>query len=104
MAEFKRIASANNLAPGKGTTVKVGNKQIALFNVEGNFYAIDNTCTHSGGPLGEGRLAGTAVTCPWHGARFDVTSGKLLTPPATSDVASYPTKIEDGDIWVELPE
>jgi nitrite reductase (NADH) small subunit len=102
MAAFRRVASVNDIPSGQGTVVEVGGKQIALFNIQGVFHAIDNTCSHRGGPLGEGNLRGTAVTCPWHGTQFNVTNGQVLGPPATSDVASYPTKIEEDSVWVAL--
>lgn len=102
MAEFRRVANAGDIAPGKGTVVEVGGRQIALFNVDGSFHAIDNVCVHRGGPLGEGNLRGATVTCPWHGAQFDVTSGEALSAPAPSGVTSYPTKAEDGGVWVVL--
>jgi nitrite reductase (NADH) small subunit len=102
LAEFKRVAGVNEVPPGKGVVAKVGGKEIAVFNVEGAFFAIDNTCTHRGGPLGEGVLRGTTVNCPWHGSGFDVTSGQAVAPPASTGVASYSTKVEEGSIWVAL--
>lgn len=103
MAGFKRVASANDIPPGKGVSLEVDGRQIALFNVEGTFYAIDNACTHRGGPLGEGHMHGTTVNCPWHGAEFDVTSGQALSPPASSGVTSYSTKVEADSVWVAVP-
>ena len=77
-------------------------KKIALFNVEGSLHAIDDTCTHRGGPLSEGMLVGNEVTCPWHGAVFDVTTGDVVGPPAPSSVTSYRVRIEDDDVEVEI--
>lgn len=102
MANFQRVANVSDIASGQGTVVKVNGKEIALFNVDGNFFAISNVCPHSGGPLGKGRLAGNKVTCPWHGAKFDVSSGQVLAPPAPTGVDAYPTKIEAGSVWVQL--
>jgi nitrite reductase/ring-hydroxylating ferredoxin subunit len=102
LAEFKRVAGVNEIPSGKGIVADVGGKEIAVFNVEGAFYAIDNICTHRGGPLGEGVLRDAMVNCPWHGSGFDVTSGKVLAPPASTGVASYPTKVEAGGVWVAL--
>jgi nitrite reductase/ring-hydroxylating ferredoxin subunit len=82
--------------------VEVSGKRIALFNVDGSIYAIDDTCTHLGGPLSEGTLDGKDVTCPWHGAMFDVTSGNVLSPPAPGPVQRYNVRIEGGEIEVEL--
>ena len=102
MAEFVKVAKTGEIAPGEARAVEAGGKKIALFNVNGTFYAIDDTCTHRGGPLSEGMLMGEEVTCPWHGAIFDVTSGTALGAPAPRDVAHYPVRIEGDDIEVEL--
>ena len=83
MSTLHQIAQKKDLEPGQGLSVEVEDKKIALFNIDGSYYAIDDTCTHRGGPLSEGSVDGTVVTCPWHGARFDVTSGEVLVhPPA----------------------
>jgi len=102
MAEFVRVARAGEIAPGEGMLVEADGKKIALFNVDGKFHAIDDTCTHRGGPLSEGMVVGTEVTCPWHGAVFDVTSGAVLGPPAPRDVTRYAVRIEGEDIELEL--
>lgn len=102
MIGFKRVANVDDVSPGKAIIVQVDGKQIAVFNVKGLFYAIDNTCSHRGGPLGEGSLRGTTVNCPWHGAQFDVTNGQVLGPPAPAGVTSYSTKVEEGSVWVAL--
>jgi nitrite reductase (NADH) small subunit len=73
--------------------VEVQGKKIALFNLDGKFHAIDNTCTHRGGPLSEGELEGDEVTCPWHGAKFKVSSGEVLSPPAPQGVGSYKVRV-----------
>lgn len=98
------VCSVDEVRPGQGTTVRAGEREIALFNVEGQFYAIDGTCTHEGGPLGEGTLMGTTVSCPWHYAAFDVTSGESLDPIAPCGVASYPVDVEGDRVVVEVPE
>jgi len=72
MAEFVKVAQVSDLQPGAGKVVMVKDRAIALFNVDGTFYAIDNICLHRGGPLGEGELEGCVVTCPWHGWQYDV--------------------------------
>ncbi|TLZ82886.1 MAG: non-heme iron oxygenase ferredoxin subunit [Methanobacteriota archaeon] len=90
--------------PQEGTRcVEVGGRRFALFKVNGQVYCLDNTCTHLGGPLCEGRLAGFVVQCPWHGSRFDVRSGQVVGPPARSAVRSYPTTVEAGKVWADLP-
>ena len=82
MAGFVKVAKTDEIAAGQGKMAEVSDRKIALFNFEGSFYAIDDTCTHHGGPLSEGSLDGKEVTCPWHGARFDVTTArpKALRP------------------------
>ena len=102
MAGFVKIAKSDDIQPGQGKMVEVGGKKIALFNVDGFFYAIDDTCTHRGGPLSEGELNGKEVTCPWHGAMFDVTTGQVLRPPAPKEVSGYNIRVEGGDIEVEI--
>ena len=88
MAGFVKIAKPDEIQPGQGKMVAVDGTKMALFNVEGVFYAIDDTCTHRGGPLSEGdSLNWNQVTCPWHGAVFDVTTGGVLRPPAPYGVS-----------------
>ena len=82
--------------------VEANGQSIALFNVDGALYAIDNTCTHVGGSLGEGDLIDDTVSCPWHGAQFNVKTGEVLSPPAGSGVRSYAVKVEGNDVFVEL--
>ena len=102
MASFVKVARSEEIAPGTGKAVVVGAKMIAVFNVDGVFYAIDDTCTHRGGPLSEGDLGGKEVTCPWHGAVFDVTTGEVLSPPAPRAVSQYSTRVEGEDVEVEI--
>jgi nitrite reductase/ring-hydroxylating ferredoxin subunit len=102
MAGFVKVAKTNELSPGQGRMIEANGKKIALFNVDGSFYAIDDTCTHRGGPLSEGSLEEKKVTCPWHGASFDVTTGEVQGPPAPSGVARYNVRVEGGDIEVEV--
>ena len=104
MGEFVRVAKADQIAPGQATCVEANGKEIALFNIDGVFHAIDNTCTHVGGPLSEGELNNTQVTCPWHGAVFDVTTGSVLGPPAVSAVAKYNTRVAGGEVEIDVPE
>ena len=97
-----RVADAGELPAGEGRVVEAGGRALALFNVEGRFYALDNSCPHRGGPIGEGDLAGTEVSCPWHAWRFDVTTGANRNNP-TVRMPCYPTSVEDGSVYVELP-
>lgn len=102
MAEFVKVASVDEILPGQAKMVEVNGTEIAVFNVEGTFHAIDNSCTHVGGPLCEGEIVGREVTCPWHGAMFDVTSGRALAPPAFEAVTRYNVRIEGSDIQLEI--
>lgn len=100
MAQIK-IAATHDVPAGQGRTVEAGGKTLALFNVDGAFYAIDNTCSHRGGPLGEGDLEDRVVTCPWHAWQWDVTTGANVNNPAVK-VACFPVTVEDGAIFVDL--
>ncbi|MBI3317884.1 MAG: non-heme iron oxygenase ferredoxin subunit [Candidatus Omnitrophica bacterium] len=102
MGKFVKVASTSDLAAGGAKLVEAEGHTIALFNVNGEFYAIDNTCTHVGGPLAEGMVEGAEVECPWHGAKFNVKTGEVLTPPAGENVASYKVRVSDSDIEIEL--
>jgi nitrite reductase/ring-hydroxylating ferredoxin subunit len=89
------------LPPGMVRELQLDGKVIALSNVGGKLYAIDNVCLHRGGPLGEGELSGQVVTCPWHGWQYDVTSGKLVTNPAVG-VETYPVELRGDDVYVDV--
>jgi nitrite reductase/ring-hydroxylating ferredoxin subunit len=102
MPEFVKIAKTDEVSAGQARLVEVGGKEIALFNVAGSFHAIDNNCTHVGGPLCEGELNGTEVTCPWHGATFDVTTGQVLGPPAGEPVGRYDVRVEGSDVEIQV--
>ena len=102
MAQFIKVASTADLAPGEARYVEVGGKKIALFNLEGSFYAIDDTCTHRGGSLSEGEVSGEEVTCPWHGAVYSIKTGVVLGAPAPRGVASYPVRVQGADVEVEV--
>ena len=102
MAEFIKVAVTGDIPPDQGKLVEVQGKKIALFNLEGKYYAIDNTCTHRGGPLSEGELQGDEVTCPWHGAKFKVTSGDVLSPPAPQGVKCFLVRVTGNDLEVEI--
>jgi nitrite reductase/ring-hydroxylating ferredoxin subunit len=103
MAQFVKVGTKsdfNNLQGGK--LVEAGGQSIAIFNVGGSFYAVDNTCTHRGGPLSEGTLTGDTVTCPWHGAKYNVKTGAVLSPPAPQGVKSYPVRVTGNDVEVQV--
>jgi nitrite reductase/ring-hydroxylating ferredoxin subunit len=96
-----RIGRAADVPTGAGTVVDVGGKTLAVFNVDGAFYAIDNDCSHRGGPLGEGDLEGRIVVCPWHAWRWDVTTGANVNNPAVK-VGCYAVTERDGSLFVDL--
>jgi nitrite reductase/ring-hydroxylating ferredoxin subunit len=102
MPKTVKVGEVTELEPGEGKTVEVEGVSLALFNVDGTYFAIANTCTHVGGSLGEGALIGKEVTCPLHGAQFDATSGKVLGGPARSDVKSFPVSLKGDDVMVEV--
>ncbi len=101
MGALTKVAEMADLKPGEGKVIEAEGKTLALFNVDGTFYALDNTCLHRGGPLGEGELEGSIVTCPWHGWRWDVTSGANTNNPAVK-VACFPVKVQGTAVYVEL--
>jgi len=101
MGTLVKVAKTTDLAPGQGKTVEANGREIALFNVGGTFYAIDNTCKHRGGSLGEGELDGTVVTCPLHAWTYDVSSGECFDDPACA-IDRFAVKIEGDDVLVEV--
>jgi nitrite reductase/ring-hydroxylating ferredoxin subunit len=102
MAAYIKVATTSELAPGQAKRVEAQGKRIALFNVGGSYHAVDDTCTHRGGPLSEGQVDGNVVTCPWHGAKFNITTGAVLGPPARAGVASFRIRVSGSDVEVEL--
>ncbi len=102
MSAATTIASVDEIAEGKGKAFDVGEKRIAIFNVAGNFHAIDDACPHAGASLAEGYLENGNIGCPWHYAEFELTTGKHLHAPATCGVEVYPVQIEGGQIKVEV--
>jgi nitrite reductase/ring-hydroxylating ferredoxin subunit len=100
---FTKVAAVQEVPAGAGKQVVASGRKVALFNVGGVFHAIDDTCPHRGASLWEGELAGTEVTCPWHGARFDVTTGANLCPPAPSAVASYKVQVVGDEVQIDVP-
>ncbi len=102
MSKLIKVAETRDLPPGKAAAYDVEGSRIAVFNVDGSFFAIDDTCPHSGGPLCEGEVHELKVTCPWHGADFDLKSGTVLCAPAFEDVRSYKVVVEGNDLKVEV--
>ena len=104
MAEPMRLAATSDIPPGKVGVYEVDGRQIAICNVDGTFYAIDDVCTHDGGSLDQGELEGIEIECPRHGALFDVTTGRAITLPAVLPVKTYPVHVDGDDIKVDLSE
>ena len=98
---FVRAARKDEIPAGAVREFQLDGKTLAIANVNGQFVAIDNTCLHRGGPLGEGTLSGKTVTCPWHGWQYDMTTGKLVNNP-TVGVACYALEVRGEDIWAEI--
>jgi nitrite reductase/ring-hydroxylating ferredoxin subunit len=101
MSEYVEVARVEEVPLGKGRTVTIAGKEVALFNVGGSIYAIDDSCLHHGVSLGNSTLEGKIVTCRGHGWRYDVTTGNTAHVPDYG-VASYPVKVEDGKILVAV--
>jgi len=99
MAEFVPVAEASEVPPGTSKVVVVAGHVVALFNVDGTFHALSNTCLHRGGPVGEGELDGEVVTCPWHGWQYDVRSGENVVNPLAR-LKQYAVKVEGGRVLV----
>ncbi len=102
MAKWVKVARAAEVPVGQAKVVLADGQRLALSNVEGSYHAIEDVCTHDGGPLGEGELIGQLLECPRHGARFDVTTGRPVTLPAVIPVKTFPVKITGDEIWVEV--
>ena len=98
-----KVANVSEVSVGTGKVVQGGDKTLALFNLGGTFYALDNRCTHMGGPLGEGAVEGNQVTCPWHGSVFNITNGEVVEPPARRPVATFRVHVERDEVLVEIP-
>lgn len=103
MSNYVKIAEKKDIPEGTGVALDVEGKSIALFNVGGTFHAMDNTCKHRGGPLGEGSLEGEEVICPWHGWQYNVTTGECTTDPSAHQ-KKYMLQIEGENILADLSE
>jgi 3-phenylpropionate/trans-cinnamate dioxygenase ferredoxin subunit len=102
MAEWVKVAEVSELEPGAKKQIDLDGVEVALFNVDGEYYAIEDVCTHDGAPLAHGRFRGEEVTCPRHGARFNVKTGAALCMPAFEPVETYPVKVEENGIFIEV--
>ncbi|MCJ7767194.1 non-heme iron oxygenase ferredoxin subunit [Candidatus Bathyarchaeota archaeon] len=106
---YVKAAEKSEIPVGEMRMVKINGKEVLIANVNGNYYAINNRCTHAGSDLSQGVLEGNVVTCPTHHSKFDVTTGKVVSPPKVGffhpriqDEPSYPVKVENEDIMVKL--
>jgi nitrite reductase (NADH) small subunit len=97
-SNFVRVAAAAEIPPGHAKAVVVGDREIAVFNVEGRLYAIEGTCPHQGGPLAEGWIEGYVVTCPWHAWCFDVRTGKMTLVGGLCEVATFDVEVVGPDV------
>jgi len=102
MPDFIKVASITDLPDPGRKLVELEDRIVALFHVGGEFYCIDDVCTHDGGPLSEGKLVDFAIACPRHGAKFDIRTGKALTMPATEDTVAHEVKVENGQVYVRI--
>ncbi len=100
MEGFTRVARADEVAPGTAKLVILQDKEIALYNVGGTFYATTNTCPHQGGPLAEGTLQGNIITCPWHMWTYDVTNGDCKINPRAR-IACFEVKVDGPDVFLK---
>ena len=101
MAQFTKVAKVSEVPKGSGKAIEVQGKALAVFRCDDTWYATENTCKHRGGPLGEGSLSGTTVTCPWHGWEYDVTTGACKLD-ASIKVQTFDVKVEGDDLLVAL--
>lgn len=104
MSDFLKVARLDEVEEGKMLSLEAEGELVCLTRVNDCIYAFTDNCTHISGPLNEGELEGAVLTCPWHGAQFDVRTGKVLRGPARQDILTYPVKVEDETIFIVLPD
>ena len=102
MGKWVPVAKVNDLKPNQCVHVPIENKELVLFNVDGKFYALDDACTHAGASLAEGSCEAGVVTCPRHGATFDIKTGEALSDPAPEGVVTYPVKVDGENVLIEI--
>jgi len=100
MSDWIDVVAENELAPGTWRTIDVDGTEVAVFNLDGAYYAIEDVCTHDGGVLTGGEVDGDVIVCPRHGARFSIRTGEVLAPPAYEDVPTFPVRVEAGIVQV----
>jgi nitrite reductase/ring-hydroxylating ferredoxin subunit len=99
--EFVKVTEKKDIPPGEMKEVELASEQVCIINVDNNYYAIGNVCTHQGGPLNEGMLDGHELECPWHLAKFDIRTGNVLAPPSEKPEPSYDVKVEGTNILIK---
>ena len=102
--EFLEIAPSSELPDGERLFVEIGGKPIVIFKIANQYFSIADVCSHDDGPVGEGKLEGYSITCPRHGAQFDVRTGKVIQMPAVVDIPAYPVRVIEGMIYLGLPK
>jgi 3-phenylpropionate/trans-cinnamate dioxygenase ferredoxin subunit len=100
MSDWIDVGAVDELEAGGVMLVDVDGTEVAVFNIDGEFYALADICTHDGGTLADGTVEGYEIECPRHGARFDIRTGKVMTPPAYEDVTVYPVRVDNGRVQV----
>lgn len=101
IGDWIEVCDASEVAPGEALRVEIGDEPVAVWNVDGSYYATQDSCTHEETSLSEGDLWGDVVECPLHGAQFDVTNGEVLSLPAVLPLKTYPVKVDEGKLYVE---
>lgn len=102
MGGYVKVATRSEISAGTMKTISVGGKLVAFVNIDGEFFAVSDTCSHAQCSLGgQGMLEGSVITCGCHGAQFDATNGKVLSLPAMTDIVSYEVKVEDDDVFIK---
>ena len=97
---LRRVCNKSEVAPG--TAKRIDDLEIAVFNLDGTFYAIKDVCTHEQAPLSEGELIGDTIVCPWHGACFSISTGEALSLPATEPVETFPVVLQGEEVYLEM--
>ncbi|HET9951596.1 MAG TPA: non-heme iron oxygenase ferredoxin subunit [Candidatus Eisenbacteria bacterium] len=103
-ARYVKVGLARDIPQGRPEVFEVEDRHIAVYRLDDGYYAIEDICTHDGGPLAEGDVEGHEVVCPRHGARFDIKTGAVLCMPAVTPVESYPVRLHGDDLYIGLPD
>jgi nitrite reductase/ring-hydroxylating ferredoxin subunit len=102
LSELHRVCHVSEIAEGTARGVEIGDRQLALYNIGGRFYATDDRCTHARAHLSEGFIEGDAVECPLHGGRFHIPTGRPLSPPVRVAVCAYPVQVIDNQVYIQI--